>query len=91
MLHESWYNKYVEKNPTYPLCWKTTRVGLRTVKHCIKIKEGDLKLKEVYYEYYHKIKSLNSNEFKLLKIAGDNDNDLVTSINERKLLVLQAL
>lgn len=91
MLHEYWYNKYVEKNPTYQLCWKTTKVGIRTLKHRIKIKEGNLKLKETYYEYYHKIKSLNSDEFKLLKNVSDNGYESSVFVNDRVFIVLQTL
>ncbi len=89
MLHEYQHHHFEENNFTYHIDWKTERVNKTKLKHHIKIQEGDLSIEESYYEYYHKIKSLNWNQFKLLKICGDFNNDL-KKCDERILVVLQA-
>lgn len=90
MLKEYKDNLITEENPTYQMTWHTKKVNFRTLKHTISIQEGDLSFEESYYEYFHKIKSLNPKGFKLLKIVGDFNDDLSPD-DERILIVLQAL
>lgn len=90
MLDEYQDNLMTEENPTYQMEWQTKKINFRTLKHTISIQEGDLSFQEEYYEYYHKIKSLNPKGFKLLKLIGDFNDDLSPE-DERILVVLQAL
>lgn len=86
------YSKHslIEENHTYTLNWTTKKVDNKTLKHSIIINEGDIELKESYYEYYHEIKSLNLKGFKLIKLSGDFNDDLQDD-DERIILVLQSL
>lgn len=90
MLEEYQDNTISEINPTYQMNWHTQKIDARTLKHTIRIQEGDDSFEESYFEYYHEIKSLNSEKFKLLKIVGDFNDDLSPD-DERILVVLQAL
>lgn len=83
-------NTIIEDYETFKINWHTNKIDSNILKHDILIQEGDLELKEEYYEYYYEIKSLNLEGFKLLKICGDFNDDLKES-DERILIVLQAL
>ncbi len=83
-------NSIKEDYETFKINWQTNKINNNTLKHDILIQEGDLELKEEYYEYYYEIKSLNLEGFKLCKICGDFNDDLEAS-DERILIVLQAL
>ena len=61
-----------------------------TLKHDITITEGDVVFNEAYYEYFHKLKSLNLDGFKLVRISGDFNDDYMDG-DERILIVLEAI
>ena len=75
---------------TFKIKWLTKKVNSTTLKHDITITEGDVVFNESYYEYYHKLKSLNLDGFKLVKLCGDFNDDLMAE-DERILVVLQAI
>lgn len=79
-----------EDYQTFKIQWTTRKTDTVTLKHSIKITEYDTVLEETYYEYFHEIKSLNLEGFKLIKISGDFNDDLQPD-DERILFVLQAL
>lgn len=90
MLEEYTFNHIQKDYHYFSLDWKTKKDTDTSLKHEIKIQEGDKIFFEEYYEYYHEIKSLNLNGFKLIKICGDFNEDLYPE-DERILIVLQAL
>lgn len=90
MMAEYENNQLKEDYHTFKIDWTTKKQDHKTLKHDITIYEGDYVLKENYYEYYHELKSLNLNGFKLIKICGDFNNDLQPE-DERILVVLQKI
>lgn len=83
-------NKVEIHQPTYDMLWKTKKVSKNTLEHHIEIMENDQRFTEKYYEYFHKLKSLNFSQFKLINISGDF-KELLKANDERILVVLQAL
>ena len=90
LLKEYENNDIVEDNVTFKLDWKTKKTSPTSLKHTIKITEGDDVFTENYYEYYYDIKELSNKKFKLVKISGDFNDDLEPE-DERILLVYQKL
>lgn len=90
LLKEYENNDIVEDHVTFQLDWKTKKTSPTSLKHTIKITEGDDVFSENYYEYYYDIKELSNKKFKLIKISGDFNDDL-QSEDERILLVYQKL
>lgn len=90
LLKEYENNDIVEDHVTFQLDWKTKKTSPTSLKHTIKITEGDDVFSENYYEYYYDIKELSNKKFKLIKISGDFNDDLQPE-DERILLVYQKL
>ena len=90
MLDEYVNNVIEEDYHTFKIKWLTNKVNSTTLKHDITITEGDVMFNESYYEYYHEIKSLNLEGFKLVKICGDFNDDYMEE-DERILIVLEAI
>lgn len=90
MMHEYINNVICEDYHTFKINWKTTKSNSTTLKHSIEIYEGDILLKEEYYEYYHEIKDLNFEGFKLINICGDFNDDYALG-DERILVILQKI
>ncbi|MDE6240818.1 MAG: class I SAM-dependent methyltransferase [Anaeroplasmataceae bacterium] len=89
LLEEYRHHTFKKKYPTHSIQWTTSKQD-RTLKHSIRIQEGDLKLEETYYEYYHDIKILCFDGFDVLKISGDFNEDLEDE-DERILVVLKKI
>ena len=83
-------HEYKADHLTFKIDWTAEKVNDRTLKHNITIQEDDIILNENYYEYYHEIKSLNLEGFKLIKMSGDFNDDFLDG-DKRILLVLQAI
>lgn len=81
-------NTFKKKFSTYSILWKTIQTDSSTLKHSIIILEGDLKLEETYYEYYHDLNQLNFSGFNEIKICGDFNEDLEME-DERIFVVLK--
>ena len=90
LLNEYENNDIVEDYVTFKLDWKTKKTSPTSLKHTIKIIEGDDAFIENYYEYYYEIRQLQHRKFKLVKISGDFNDDLEDE-DERILLVYQKL
>ena len=90
MFKEYRKNLIEEDYHTFKIKWLTKKINSTTLKHDVTITEGDVEFNESYYEYFHKIKSLNLDGFKLIKICGDFNDDLMDE-DERILIVLQAI
>lgn len=84
------YKKHTlkKKFPAHSIKWTTHKINASTLQHSIHIQEGDLKLEEIYYEYYHDINSLSFEGFEVLKISGDFNEDYLEG-DERILVVLK--
>ena len=90
-MFKEYDNNLIEEDyHTFKIKWLTKKVNSTTLKHDITITEGDVVFNESYYEYYHKLKSLNLDGFKLVKLCGDFNDDLMAE-DERILVVLQAI
>ena len=90
-MFKEYDNNLIEEDyHTFKIKWLTKKVNSTTLKHDITITEGDVVFNESYYEYYHKLKSLNLEGFKLVKLCGDFNDDLMAE-DERILVVLQAI
>lgn len=89
MFEEYANNSLIEDHHTFKIDWQTKKINSSTLKHDITIFEGDVILKESYYEYFHEIKSLIPEGFRLVKLCGDF-NDNLESEDERILIVLQS-
>lgn len=90
LLKEYENNNILEDFITFKLDWKTKKTSPTSLKHTIKITEGDDEFIENYYEYYYDIRQLNHKKFKLIKISGDFNDDLEDE-DERILLVYKKL
>ncbi len=90
MMKEYETHHWQEDFITFQLDWKTVKASPTSLKHLIKIQEGDTLLKETYYEYYYDISQLMDQRFKLIKISGDFNEDIEPT-DERILIVLQKL
>lgn len=90
MLEEYDGHDLQEDYQTFKIHWRTKKTDEVTLKHTIQITEYETTLEETYFEYFHEIKSLNLEGFKLIQISGDFNDDLQPE-DERILLVLQAL
>ena len=90
MFKEYHKNLIEEDYHTFKIKWLTKKINSTTLKHDVTITEGDVEFNESYYEYFHKIKSLSLDGFKLVKICGDFNDDLMDE-DERILIVLQAI
>ena len=88
LLEEYANNDLDEDYVTFRLKWTTKKTNPTTIKHTIKIIEDDEEIVETYNEYYYDVKDLMNNDFNLLKIAGDFNDDLEPE-DERILLVFQ--
>lgn len=90
-MFKEYDNNLIEEDyHTFKIKWLTKKINSTTLKHDITITEGDVVFNESYYEYYHKLKSLNLDGFKLVKLCGDFNDDLMAE-DERILVVLQAI
>lgn len=90
MLKEYEDNELHEDYETFYIDWITKKTSPNTLKHSISIRELDDVFSETYYEYYYDIKDLQSKKFKIIKIAGDFNDDLQPD-DERILLVYQKI
>ncbi len=88
MLKEYENNETIEDYETFKLNWITKKTTPTSLKHTIKITEGDEVITETYNEYYYDIKDVLDKRFKLIKICGDFNDDLQDE-DERILIVLQ--
>ena len=88
LLEEYANNDLDEDYVTFRLKWTTKKINPTTIKHTIKIIEDDEEIVETYNEYYYDIKDLLNNDFNLIKIAGDFNDDLMPE-DERILLVFK--
>ena len=90
LLREYSNNSIIQDNITFKLDWTTKKTSPTSLKHTIKIIEGDDEFVENYYEYFYDIKDLNHKKFKLIKISGDFNDDYQDE-DERILLVYQKI
>lgn len=90
MMKEYENNSICEDFITFQLDWNTKKTSPTTLKHTIKIYEGDDEFVENYYEYYYDLKELSNSKFKIIKISGDFNDDLEQD-DERILIVYQKL
>ncbi len=90
MFKEYENNEMHEDYETFYIDWITKKTSPNTLKHSISIKELDDVFSETYYEYYYDIKDLQSKKFKIIKIAGDFNDDLQED-DERIILVYQKI
>ena len=88
LLEEYANNDLDEDYVTFRLKWTTKKINPTTIKHTIKIIEDDEEIVETYNEYYYDVKDLMNNDFNLIKMAGDFNDDLEPE-DERILLVFQ--
>ena len=88
LLLEYENNDLDEDYVTFRLKWTTKKTNPTTIKHTIKLIEDDEEIVETYNEYYYEIKDLLNNDFNLIKVAGDFNDDLQDE-DERILLVFQ--
>jgi len=88
LLKEYENNDLDEDYVTFKIKWTTKKTNPTTIKHTIKIIEDDEEIVETYNEYYYDIKDLLNNDFNLIKMAGDFNDDLMPE-DERILLVFQ--
>ena len=90
-MFDEYDNNLIEEDyHTFKIKWLTKKVNSTTLKHNITITEGDVVFNEAYYEYFHKLKSLNLDGFKLVKLCGDFNDDLMDE-DERILVVLKRI
>ena len=90
MFKEYENNEMHEDYETFYIDWITKKTSPNTLKHSISIKELDDVFSETYYEYYYDIKDLQSKKFRIIKIAGDFNDDLQED-DERIILVYQKI
>lgn len=90
LLEEYSNNKINDDYITFKLDWTTKKASPTTLKHTIRIIEGDDTFIENYYEYYYDITDVLDHRFKVIKISGDFNDDLLDE-DERILIVLQKL
>lgn len=88
LLEEYKKHSYKKKYPTHSIKWTTKKLDSSTLKHSIFIKEGKLKLEEIYFEYYHPLESLTFPCFEVVKMSGDFNEDLQAT-DERIFIVLK--
>lgn len=86
LLNEYKNHKLKIKEKTHKIIWKSKKVNSSILKHNILIKEGSLKQKEQYYEYYYSLDDLKNNKFKEILISGDFKSSYNTN-DERIILV----
>lgn len=90
LLNEYKNHKLIIKENTHKIKWKSKKLDSSTLIHNILIKEGRLKQKEQYFEYYHSIDELKHNLFNNILISGDF-NATFNNNNERILLVYKKI
>lgn len=83
-------NEKIEDYETFKIKWTTKKTSDNSLKHTIEIAEDTDVFKEFYYEYFYELKDLINKKFKIIKIAGDFNDDLEDT-DERILLVYQKL
>ena len=83
-------NEKIEDYETFKIKWTTKKTSSTSLKHTIEISEDNDVFTENYYEYYYDLKELINKKFKIVKIAGDFNDDLELE-DERILLVYQKL
>lgn len=88
LLKEYRHHRFKRKYPTHSIKWTTKRLDSSTLRHSILIKEGKIKLEEIYFEYYHPLESLVFPGFEVIKMSGDFNEDLQAE-DERILIVLK--
>lgn len=86
MMKEYENHHLQEDHVTFTIDWKTTRNNNK-LTHNIKITDEET-YQEKYYEYYYDLKDFYLNEFNIIKICGDFNDDLMPE-DERILYVLQ--
>ncbi len=88
LLKEYENNNLDEDYITFKINWVTKKTSSNSIKHTIKIIEDDIEIVETYNEYYYDIKDLLNDDFNLIKISGDFNDDLLDE-DERIILVFQ--
>lgn len=89
VLLEEYNNSNLDEDyVTFKIKWTTKKTSPTSLKHTIKIIEDDEEIVETYNEYYYDVKDLLNNDFKLIKMAGDFNDDLEPE-DERILLVFK--
>ncbi|MDE7384550.1 MAG: class I SAM-dependent methyltransferase [Anaeroplasmataceae bacterium] len=88
LLEEYKHHRFKRKYPTHSIKWTTKKIDSSTLMHSILIKEGKLKLEEIYFEYYHPLESLTFPGFEVVKMCGDFKESLQVQ-DERILIVLK--
>ena len=83
-------NEKIEDYETFNIKWTTKKTSSTSLKHTIEISEDNDVFTENYYEFYYDLKDLINKKFKIVKIAGDFNDDLELE-DERILLVYQKL
>ncbi len=86
MMKEYENHHLQEDHVTFTIDWKTTRNNNK-LTHNIKITDEET-YQEKYYEYYYDLKDFYLNDFNIIKICGDFNDDLMPE-DERILYVLQ--
>lgn len=88
MMKEYEDNHFTNDYDTFKIDWQTKKINSTTLKHDVKINEDDNIYKEEYYEYFYDFKDLDFSNFRLIKIAGDFNDDLLDE-DERIMFILQ--
>ena len=83
-------NDMIEDYETFKIKQTTKKTSSTSLKHTIEISEDNDVFTENYYEFYYDLKDLINKKFKIVKIAGDFNDDLELE-DERILLVYQKL
>ena len=83
-------NVISEDHESFKIDWRTKLLSNKSLEHTIKITEFDDCYTEKYREHYYEFKDFDLTGFKLIKVAGDFNDDLEPT-DERILYVLQKI
>ena len=88
LMEEYEDNGFINDYDTFKIDWQTKKINSTTLEHNVKIFEDDKTYEEKYYEYFYDFKDFDFSKFKVIKICGDFNDDLVGD-DERIIFVLQ--
>lgn len=88
LMEEYEDNSFINDYDTFKIDWQTKKINSTTLEHNVKIFEDDKTYEEKYYEYFYDFKDFDFSKFKVIKICGDFNDDLVDD-DERIIFVLQ--